>query len=279
MKKITLSLIFLFIFTFFAQSTSAKQEFFAPVTITVNEKYVKTQNHAYLKGGVTMVSLRDIGEIFSSEVFWDENTATAALLNENTKISVTKNHKITKINNKNVSLPAPAKIINGRMYVPLRFLSETFGAKVSWSPDTLTAKISSGAASVPAHLSGVSPFSDDELYWLSRIVSAESAGEINSGKVAVANVILNRVKSPEFPNSIYGVIFDKKYGVQFTPTADGSIYKKPTTESIIAAKRALLGEDVSKNSLYFLNPKIATNFWIVKNRPFYKRIGNHDFYL
>ena len=161
----------------------------------------------------------------------------------------------------------------------MRFVSETFGAKVTWDSNTLTAKIQSSKASVPSHLSGKAPFSDDELYWLSRIVSAESAGETNRGKVAVANVILNRVESPDFPDTIYGVIFDKKYGVQFTPTADGSIYNTPTTDSKIAAKRALLGENVSNDCLYFLNPKIATNFWIVNNRKFYQSIGNHDFYL
>ena len=76
-----------------------------------------------------------------------------------------------------------------------------------------------------------------------------------------------------------GLIFDKKYGVQFTPTLDGAIYDDPTTSSIIAAKRALLGEDISKNSLYFLNPKTAQNTWIIKNRTFLMTIGNHDFYL
>ncbi len=279
MKKLTLTLIFLIIFATYAAPTWATEKFFAPVTLTVNEKYVNTKNHSYLSGGVTMVSVRDIGEIFSSAVSWDEKTSTATLTNGNTKISVTKDKKTARVNEKNVSLIKSATIINDRIYVPMRFVSETFGAKVTWDSNTLTAKIQSSTASVPSHLSGKAPFSDDELYWLSRIVSAESAGETNRGKVAVANVILNRVESPDFPDTIYGVIFDKKYGVQFTPTADGSIYNTPTTDSKIAAKRALLGENISNDCLYFLNPKIATNFWIVNNRKFYQSIGNHDFYL
>lgn len=279
MKKLTLSLIFLIIFATYIVPAGAKEEFFAPVTLTVNEKYVKTKNHPYLSGGVTMVSIRDIGEVFSAGISWDENTSTATLSKENTKITVTKNKKTARVNEKNVSLRKSTTIINDRIYVPLRFISEAFGASVKWEPDTLTAKISSPSATLPSHLSGAAPFSSDELYWLSRIVSAESAGEENRGKVAVANVILNRVKSPDFPDTIYGVIFDDKYGVQFTPTANGTIYNPPTDESKIAAKRALLGENVSKNCLYFLNPDIATNFWIVNNRKFYKSIGNHDFYL
>ncbi len=279
MKKLTLTLIFLIIFATYLVPAGAKEEFFAPVTLTVNEKYVNTKNHPYLTSGVTMVSFRDIGEIFSCDISWDEKTDTATLSSGGTNISVTKNKKTARVNGKNVSLVKSATIVNDRIYVPMRFISETFGARVSWNADTLTADIRSGKALVPSHLSGKTPFSADELLWLSRIVSAESAGETNRGKVAVANVILNRVKSPDFPDTIYGVIFDSKYGVQFTPTADGSIYNTPTTDSKIAAKRALLGENVSKSCLYFLNPRIATNFWIVNNRTFYQSIGNHDFYL
>ena len=279
MKKLILTLVFLFTFVTYLVPTEAKSEFFAPVCLTVNGEYVKTPNHGYLKNGSTVASLRDLGEIFGASVSWDEKTSTAKITDSDKTIAVTKGKKTATVNGKSVEIGATAQIVNGRTYVPLRFLAENLGASVSWDANTLTANLKSGNASVPKHLKGRAPFTEDELYWLSKIVSAEASGEINSGKVAVANVILNRVESDEFPNTIYGVIFDNKYGVQFTPTADGSIYKKPTTDSVTAAKRALLGEDVSRQSLYFLNPKTATNYWIIQNRPFFKTIGNHDFYL
>lgn len=279
MKKIILTLAFLFILSVFSLPTEAKSEFFAPVCIKVNGEYVKTKNHAYLKNGRTFVSLRDFGDIFSGDVSWSEATSTAKITKGEKVITVTKGKKEATVNEKTVKLDAQATIANDRMYVPLRFLSETLGAAVSWNDATITASVKSGEASVPSHLKGKSPYTDDELYWLSKIVSAEAKGEVNTGKTAVANVILNRVDSREFPNTIYGVIFDNKYGVQFTPTADGSIYNAPTTDSVIAAKRALLGESVTRNCLYFLNPKTATNSWIIKNRTFYRTIGNHDFYL
>lgn len=279
MKNLVLTLVFLFLFGANGAPTQAKEEFFTPVCLTVNGNYVKSENQAYLKNGVTMVSLRDIGDIFSSQVSWDSKTSTATISTDTKTVSVTKDKKTATVNGKSQKLDQSAAIVKDRIYVPLRFLSENLGANVGWNESTITANIKSGSASVPAHLKGDAPYTADELYWLSRIVSAESAGEINSGKVAVANVVLNRVESSEFPNTIYGVIFDRNYGVQFTPVADGSIYNTPTTESVTAAKRALLGEDVSRQSLYFLNPKTATNSWIIKNRKFYKRIGNHDFYL
>lgn len=279
MKNLVLTLVFLFLFGTNPTSTQAKEEFFTPVCLTVNGNYVKSDNQAYLKDGVTMVSLRDIGDIFEAQVSWDGKTSTATASIGTVTVSVTKNKKAATVNGKSQKLDANAAIVNDRIYVPLRFLSESFGASVNWDEATITANIKSSAAAVPTHLKGTAPYTADELYWLSRIVSAESSGEINPGKVAVANVVLNRVESSEFPDTIYGVIFDRKYGVQFTPVADGSIYNTPTAESVTAAKRALLGEDVSRQSLYFLNPKTATNSWIIKNRKFYKRIGNHDFYL
>lgn len=279
MKNLVLTLVFLFLFGAKSAPIEANNEFFAPVCLTVNGNYVKSDNQAYLKDGVTMVSLRDIGDIFGAQVDWNGKTSTATVSTDTKTVAVTKDKKTATVNGKSQKLDATAAIVKDRIFVPLRFLSENLGATVNWNEATITANIKSSAAAVPTHLKGTAPYSADELYWLSRIVSAESAGEINSGKVAVANVVLNRVESSEFPNTIYGVIFDRKYGVQFTPVADGSIYNTPTTESVVAAKRALLGEDISRQSLYFLNPKTATNSWIIKNRKFYKRIGNHDFYL
>ncbi len=279
MKKIILTLAFLFVLMGISLPAHAEGEFFAPVCITVNNEYVKTENHAFLKQGVTCVSIRDISDIFGADISWNEKTGAATLTSGNTKITVTKGKKEATVNNKTTKLSLPAVIANDRLYVPLRFLAEQLGAEVLWNSDAICAKITHQKASVPAHLKGKAPYTDDELYWLSRIVSAEAQGEENRGKVAVANVVLKRVESSEFPNTIYGVIFDTNYGVQFTPVADGSIYKTPTAASVIAAKRALLGEDVSQNCLYFLNPTTAINSWIIKNRIFYKRIGNHDFYL
>jgi|GEM_PF-2194138 len=120
---------------------------------------------------------------------------------------------------------------------------------------------------------------EDDLYWLSRIIHAEAQGEPYEGKVAVGNVILNRVKSSDFPNTVYGVVFDKQFGyTQFSPVIDGSIYNTPNADSIETAKAVLKGERPVGDALYFLNPRKATNFWIVQNRRFSMTIGEHDFY-
>ena len=125
---------------------------------------------------------------------------------------------------------------------------------------------------------GADHYNSNDLYWLSRIIHAESGGESFIGKCAVGNVVLNRVASSQFPGNIKDVIFDKKYGVQFTPAANGTIYNTPSEESVLAAKACLEGFSKSNSILYFLNPRIAENYWIINNRKYMFTIGNHDFY-
>ncbi|CAK7046865.1 cell wall hydrolase [Tissierella sp.] len=127
--------------------------------------------------------------------------------------------------------------------------------------------------------SSVKSYSDADLLWLARIIEAEASGEPYNGKVAVGNVILNRVNSKEFPNTIYGVIFEYYGSIpQFSPVAEGTIYNTPSKESINAAKDALNGARPVGNSTYFFNPAKAAGTWIVKNKTYVTKIGGHSFY-
>jgi N-acetylmuramoyl-L-alanine amidase len=99
-------------------------------------------------------------------------------------------------------------------------------------------------------VSGDQYYDSDDVKWLSRIINAEAEAEPLEGKIAVGNVVLNRVASDEFPDTIYSVIFDKANGVQFSPTASGAIYNTPTDESVLAAKMCLDGP-VGGGSLSF----------------------------
>ncbi|MBM7582270.1 N-acetylmuramoyl-L-alanine amidase [Caldicoprobacter guelmensis] len=119
----------------------------------------------------------------------------------------------------------------------------------------------------------------DDLFWLARIIHAEAAGEPYIGKVAVGNVIMNRVKSPGFPNTVYGVIFEYYKGIpQFSPVQDGTIYNTPSGESYRAAQEAYYGLRPVGDALYFFNPAKASGSWIVRNRTYITTIGNHVFY-
>ena len=95
------------------------------------------------------------------------------------------------------------------------------------------------------------------------------------GKLAVGTVIMNRVDSPRFPNTIYEVVCAPN---QFTPVQNGAIYREPNAESVIAAKLILEGVRVGGNSLYFVNPSISPNSWAQRNRPYVTTIGAHAFF-
>ena len=169
-------------------------------------------------------------------------------------------------------------IKNDRTMVPVRFLSSLLNAEVDWDEYYRYVEINKDGAELGTHNTDYT-YTHDEVYWLSRIIHAESQGESMEGKIAVGDVILNRRKSSEFPNTIYEVIFDKKYGTQFEPVHNGTIYNTPGAESVAAAKIALKNASSVGECLYFFAPRLVSGTWIEKNREYYKTIGNHDFYL
>ena len=109
---------------------------------------------------------------------------------------------------------------------------------------------------------------------LARAIFAEARGEPYKGQVAVGAVVLNRVKSPDFPNSIEKVIFQEG---QFSSVKDGQINLLPDETAFKAAQEALEGKDPSKGALYFYNPKTAKTLWWLGTRNKLTTIGNHVF--
>ena len=114
---------------------------------------------------------------------------------------------------------------------------------------------------------------NEELLLLSKLVTGEARGESYEGQVAVAAVVINRVKDPRFPNSIKDVIYQKN---AFSVVKNGSINLQPTESAYSAAQDALYGKDPTDKAIYFWNPDIATCKWIKTLNP-YMRIGNHVF--
>ncbi len=114
-----------------------------------------------------------------------------------------------------------------------------------------------------------------DLYLLAKCVHAEARGESYTGQVAVAAVILNRVKSPDFPNTIAGVIYQPW---AFTAVNDGQINLEPNQSAYNAARDAMNGWDPTYGSLYYYNPATATSRWIY-SRQKTVTIGKHVFAL
>lgn len=118
-----------------------------------------------------------------------------------------------------------------------------------------------------------SGYNENESYLLGRLVHGEARGEPYVGKVAVAAVVLNRVKSPLFPNTISGVIYQSG---AFDAVYDGQINLTPDADSLRAARDALNGWDPTGGCIYYYNPVTATNGWIW-SRTVQLSIGKHNF--
>ncbi len=134
----------------------------------------------------------------------------------------------------------------------------------------------STAAALGITLTGTvaaSTYQESEVRILARLVSGEARGEPYVGQVAVAAVVLNRVKSPAFPNTISGVIFQTG---AFDAVWDGQFDMEPTENSVRAARDALNGWDPTGGCLYYYNPSTATNSWIW-TRQVQLTIGKHAF--
>lgn len=124
---------------------------------------------------------------------------------------------------------------------------------------------------------------DTDYNNLLRIVEAEASGEGERGKLLVANVILNRVNSKKFPNTVTEVVFQNSGGkTQFAPTKDGRFYSvKVTEETVRAVERAIYGEDISDGALYFVAVSKASKdkvSWFERKLTKVCSYGGHDFY-
>ena len=227
---------------------------------------------------VTYIPLRRFCDAMGgATIEWDARTSTATVTESSRGLHmiVKQGAKYIVANGRYFYAPTGIRNVGGSLYVPIRPLAKAYSLEVTWSDTTRSVALKSTGKKL---VSGDSFYAEDEVYWLSRIIHAESGAEPFDGKIAVGNVVLNRVESKQYPNTIYGVIFDRRYGTQFSPVSYGTIYNTPSAESIIAAKICLEGYTLSEDILFFMNPRLATTNWIAQNRPYAFTIGRHDFY-
>ena len=121
--------------------------------------------------------------------------------------------------------------------------------------------------------SGNSSYTNSDLYLLAKCIYAEARGESYTGQVAVGAVVLNRVASSQFPNTVSGVIYQRH---AFTAVSGGQINLTPDQTAMNAAQDAMNGWDPTYGCLYYYNPAVATSSWIF-SRKTVTTIGKHIF--
>ena len=241
---------------------------------TVNIRGNIISVNGFSANGIYYIPFRAAANALGLSYSYNSSTKTATMKGSGLTLIATDGCYSVYGNDRPLFSSSPVVIMNdGRMYIPLDSFAKATGLSVSRGSSSVSL-----SGSVKALKSAASFYRSDEVLWLARIIHAESSGESLLGKIAVGNVVLNRVKSQSYTNTIYGVIFDRKYGVQFSPVLNGTIYNTPSYESTLAAKICLEGFDISEGALFFLHPEISTSSWIPSTRPYIFSIGAHDFY-
>lgn len=226
---------------------------------------------AWIEDGTTYITLRAYASLTACTLSWDGSRAH--LLGDGLELTAGFGDLYITANGRALYVENGVQSVDGKMFLPLRVLAQAAGDSLSWDQASATASLSTRQAA-PTWAS----YREEDLYWLSRIISAESRGEPLIGQIAVGNVVLNRVSSSQYPNTIRGVVFDTNHGVQFEPTSNGTIYDTPTESAVLAAKLCLEGASVVRDCLYFYAPALSAGTWIKNNRTYYTTIGCHRFY-
>ena len=196
----------------------------ADITVTVEGSPVP----AFVEEGVTYVQLTPFLEHLGGwETQWDHDARTASAQTDLFTLDVPARRDYVLADGYLYGMSSGTLLRTERTYVPLRSVANLLGAEVEFVDWDSPVTVRDGTER---------SWTEEDFYWLSRIISAESRGESLVGQIAVGNVICNRVASDEFPDTVKGVVFDKKNGVQFEPVSNRTIYNEPTEQSVLAAR-------------------------------------------
>ncbi len=165
-----------------------------------------------------------------------------------------------------------------RLYIPYELLARLLCLDVQREEDALYIS-SLNARLIPGGEDYYElNYPSEELFWLSQIIHAEAWQQPLAGQIGVGNVVLNRVESPDFPSTVFDVIFDMDHNiVQFEPISNGSVYSQPDEMARIAACLCLDGYNTVGDSLYFVNPAYGSG-WFDSALDLTVTIGDHNFY-
>lgn len=240
------------------------------IVITLDGNVLENTD-SFLDQQTTYSSLRGIVQALRPDAVITWKGDHASVTADGLSITVYPNRCYFVANERYLYLPNGVQLQNGTIYLPIRSLAKALDADISWNAATNSIALTSGSGAI---VSGDEYYNSDDLYWLSHIIYAESGNQTLTGKIGVGNVILNRVSNSLFPDTIYGVIFQRS---QFTPASSGSIYRTPNAESVVAAKLCLDGATVLSDALWFNRAGLSS--WASRHKSYVTTIGAHAFYV
>lgn len=200
--------------------------------------------------------------------------------------------KSMQVNGVNVDIPDGIRLIKNSTMAPVEQLAGVFqDSSVAYDPDANTCTVTTGSAlaelsepepkpaaplTIDEQIEAFQPsgnYDPQELDMVSRIINAEAGNQSLKGKIAVGNVIMNRVASSEFPNNIHDVVYQRN---QFSVVYYRSYQRTPSEESVKAAKMALDGINVVPGAVFYNMTGMSS--WASRNRPYLTTLQDHDFF-
>lgn len=245
------------------------------VCVIVNDSVVDAKDTVEIIDGTSYVSFWPVVKALypdatlTRSAYGSVLTVSSASLNMEISLGAT----YLVANGRYLTLDRAVTGIGDTLLLPARTLGAIVGADVSW--DNIGKNVVFTVNSNGPIASADVAYNAEDLYWLSHIIYAEAGNQPLDGKIAVGNVVLNRVASSQFPNSVKSVVYQSG---QFTPVANGTIYLEPNAESVKAAKLCLDGANTVGNALFFINPKTSRSSWVARNRTLLTVIAEHAFY-
>ena len=204
----------------------------------------------------------------------DVDSESANVVTENLSLTARVGASYIEANGRCLYVEGGVITLNGAVAVPVRVMAQVYNMDVGFNSEQHSV-ILNHRPGVKLYylLTDEAYYGSDNVLWLARIINAESGNQPLEGKIAVGNVVMNRVNNPQFPDTLYEVLFQKN---QFSPASSGSIYKEPNWESKVAAMLVLEGVQVVPEALFF-NAAGARSY-AYKHRSYVTTIGDHDFY-
>lgn len=252
--------------------------FTVPVDVTINGDFVKCISKPYSDNGVTYIPLRSFADFISAPITWNDDEASASFTKNGVTFVFYSDQPLCLVNGY-VCTDGYAQMQNDEiMFIPLYFVCNYLGYSVSWDSFYYIEDVVAPDVVSPVDCADFS-YTRNDLYWLAKICHIECGGESVRTRIGIANTVVNRVRSPLYPNNIPAAITDVNHGVQYPP-AHTARFKTlvPDSNSMIAAKCALNGVELVGDSVAFVHVNAYARSWAANNMRHYTTIGVVGFF-
>ena len=234
---------------------------------------------AYVSGQAVFLPPEAVCAAARLSMSWSEDNGTLTLSVPGAVLTGHKGDGYFEADGRYIYAPDGWLVKGDVLYLPSDAVERLFGVKVSVSAKRDRLELSTDKLTV---MSGGASYYElnydaELLYWLPQIINAEAKFEPLAGQIGVGNVVMNRLSSPDFPDTIFEVIYDTEHTVQFEPISTGGIFQEPTEQATIAAYLCLEGYSTVGGSLYFVNPDYGSG-WFDSSLELVETIGHHNFY-